>query len=600
MVRISRWQELVLIASLFTLLNCFKPLQVDDAAYYYFAAHIAGHPLDPYDFTIHWYQWPQHANHVLAPPVLLYWWAAGIRLWGDQPFLWKLWLLPFSLLFVFSLDALSRRFARGLERPLVWMTVLSPVFLPSLNLMLDVPALALALGSLTVFFRACERFLAGASGWWQAVVAGLMAGLAMQTKYTGFLAPVTMVLYALLAVGLSPGATIRLGAQVIGGALLAVACAVFVFVTWEAFVAWRHGESHFLLEMRHSRRNLLDQMGLVLPLLALVGGTMPTLALLGLTGLHRRWARRVSAAVMVIGYVVVVCLGGTITLSVYHSLSGLGDIVEPGTIISISIEQVIFTCLGLLVSGTLAAVAWSMLRVGHGGLWQPETWTQRRIEWFLVLWLGLEIAGYLALTPFGAVRRIFGVVVVGTLLAGRLAALTCRAPRRQVPVWGVALCTIILGLVYYGVDLTDARAAKQAAESAAAFVREREPQATIWYTGHWGFQFYAERAGMKAVIPDDLQQRLHRGDWLVVPEPRFEQQDIRLQSDQVELVAEVSIVDTLPLRTVRCFYGTGTGVPLEHHPGPGEEGSGRPGSGWPRFSVKIYRVRVDFVPGTPE
>ena len=41
--------------------------------------------------------------------------------------------------------------------PLVWMTVLSPVFLPGFNLMLDVPAMALSLAALSLFITACQR-----------------------------------------------------------------------------------------------------------------------------------------------------------------------------------------------------------------------------------------------------------------------------------------------------------------------------------------------------------------------------------------------------------------------------------------------------------
>src|SRR5262249_54538615 len=144
-----------------TLLNLPKPLTVDDAAYYYFARHIAADPLHPYDFQMFWYEWPQPANTVLAPPVLPYWWSLALHLFGDRPWLWKLWLLPFSILLAGSLHALYRRFAHGMERPLVWLTILSPLFLPSLNLMLDVPAVALGLTALALFFRACGRRSAG-------------------------------------------------------------------------------------------------------------------------------------------------------------------------------------------------------------------------------------------------------------------------------------------------------------------------------------------------------------------------------------------------------------------------------------------------------
>src|SRR5579864_6867741 len=89
--------SLLALSLLLVLLNCFKPLQGDEEAYLIFATHIAEHPGDPYDFQ---FKGSVPANHVLAPPVLLYWCALGIRLFGVQPLLWKLWLLPFSLMLV--------------------------------------------------------------------------------------------------------------------------------------------------------------------------------------------------------------------------------------------------------------------------------------------------------------------------------------------------------------------------------------------------------------------------------------------------------------------------------------------------------------------
>src|SRR5262249_14631642 len=162
-------------------------LVIDDAAYVYYARQVAHKPLDPYGFAVFWWEVPLPANHVLAPPVLSYWLAPAVAFFGEWPLLWKLWLFPFALLLVWALLALFRRFARGVEVPLTWLTVLSPALLPAFNLMLDVPALALSLTSVEWFFRACDRDSLG-----RAEFAGLIAGLAMETKYTAFLAPAAM------------------------------------------------------------------------------------------------------------------------------------------------------------------------------------------------------------------------------------------------------------------------------------------------------------------------------------------------------------------------------------------------------------------------
>jgi hypothetical protein len=561
----------MLLAVLVTVLNSFKPLHVDDAAYYYYAAQIAEHPFDPYGFRIHWYQHPLPANEVLAPPVLPYWWAAGIRLFGNRPFLWKLWLFPISVLFVFTLHTLFRRFATGLEMALVTMTVLSPTFLPSLNLMLDVPAVALGLAAMVLFFSACDR-----DNIWLAIASGALAGLAMQTKYTALLVPPTIMLYSVAVGFLKPGFSWPAAVRKVVLGLIAAIVAGEIFLFWEKFTEWRYGESHFLHELGTSQHDWLNQLRFTLPLLALLGGVASPLALLAFIGLCRRsWAPIATAILIAASYVVVACFGATVQVRVSDALIPIPD---DWWIFDWSLEDVVLSGLGLLVAGSILGAGGRLLR-------RPGKWSQAPYDWFLVLWLALEVAGYFALTPFAAVRRIMGIVVAGTLLSGRLAALTRSLSELRRPVRWVVIGTVCLGLVFYSVDLRDAWAAREAAEDAVTWIRAHDASPTIWYVGHWGFQFYAERAGMKAVVPDRPSTPLRRGDWLVVPDERWEKQDIDFQRASLERVEQRSISDGLPWRTVRCFYGT-RGAPLEHHGGP-------------RREVTIYRVTSDFVPVSP-
>src|SRR5262245_4641035 len=97
---------ILLTAMAVTALNSLKPLCMDDPTYYLYAEQISRHPLDPYGFDV---EAGVPANHVLAPPVLLYWWAAGLRLFGEDPVAWKWWLFPVVLLFVAALHRLCRR-----------------------------------------------------------------------------------------------------------------------------------------------------------------------------------------------------------------------------------------------------------------------------------------------------------------------------------------------------------------------------------------------------------------------------------------------------------------------------------------------------------
>jgi len=185
---------------------------MDDVAYFTYAAQIMKNPFDPYGFEI---AEGVPANHELLPPLLPYCLAPALSLFEDNPFLWKLCLLPFGLVLVFSLHVLFQRFAPSLEIPLTWFTVLSPAFLPSWNLMADVPVMALGFLSLHFFLAACDR-----SSVVLAILAGMGAGLAMQTKYVAFMIPTLMLIYAILFRKLPLG-------------MLASIISMVFFVAWE-------------------------------------------------------------------------------------------------------------------------------------------------------------------------------------------------------------------------------------------------------------------------------------------------------------------------------------------------------------------------------
>src|SRR5262249_30720678 len=154
---------------------------------------------------------------------------------------------------------------------------------------------------------------------------------------------------------------------------------------------------------------------------------------------------------------------------------------------------ILFTLLGaaiMSISGTVLA----RLCPGLGrGLSVPWGGRALRGDLFLMLWLLLELVGFFALTPFGAVRRVMGIVVVGTLLAGRLAARTNRAPSQRWLIYGLVGYSAVLGAGFQVVDLYEGWTEKLAVDEVVA--RLDGETGTRWFVGHWGFQYYAERAG---------------------------------------------------------------------------------------------------------
>jgi hypothetical protein len=535
------------LALLYTLVNAFKPLTIDDTAYHAYAVQMSRRPLDPYGFSMYWWSYPEIANEVLVPPVLSYWWSPAIRLFGDNPFLWKLWLLPFAVLFAYALYALCRRFARGLELPLVALTLFSPAFLPSFNLMLDVPALALSLTALALFCRACDR-----DSFVLAALAGLVAGVGMETKYTAFLAPAAMLLYA-----------ICLGRLRLWPAAAVVAAQVFL--SWEFLMSLLYGESHFLLHTRYGGGGK----GTLLALLTNLGSVGWAGALLGLAALGVRWRGLIVAGVAgLLAYAAVACFGGELQLN--ETLFGPFD---PSPLM-IPFEHVLFGTLGavgLLIGGVAVWRLLSRLPVALGRtLSVPRPY---RVVAFLLLWLVLEVVGYMVLTPFPAVRRVLGVVVVSTLLVGRLAALTCRSAAARRTIYGIAAYSAVLGLLVYAADYAEARGEQAAVEEAVRSIHARGGGGTIWYVGHWGFQYYAEREGMRAIaaadppenspIPIPPRSAFKKDDWLVLPQYRWQgdrfaggvhKQSFAPDEARTKPAFQVVVHDHVPWQTIINFY----------------------------------------------
>jgi hypothetical protein len=88
----------------------------------------------------------------------------------------------------------------------------------------------------------------------------------------------------------------------------------------------------------------------------------------------------------------------------------------------------------------------------------------------------------------------------------------------RLPGWlgrGVLVPALTLALVVTWADVRQAGAQRLAADRLAA-AYAADPDRQLWYTGHWGFQYYMMERG---ALPWDYAKPSGRaGDWIVVPE----------------------------------------------------------------------------------
>jgi hypothetical protein len=533
------WLALTVLAGALTLLNALKPIHVDDTAYYKFAQQIADHPLDPYGFTMLWYQQPEPANQILAPPVVPYWLALGMKVVGNAPFSLKLWMFPFAWLLAVFLHGILVRFE---SRDPLWLTAMllfSPVVLPGFNLMLDVPALALSVTALAVFIVGCER---GSSR--LALLAGIIAGLAMQTKYTAVTVPAALVIYGAFS------ARWRFSA-------LAAVASTILFAAWEIFTWRRYGESHLLCNVRQKHTLSITPLSLAWPLVTMTGALSPFSSMLNLAALGAR-ARAVAA----IGF-----LAG---LSVLLVAEAPPSWVQPDKL------EWLYGVWGFLAIASFAVIVYRVWP------WQQTNHKRDQAAAFLLWWLLLEIVAYFCLSPFPAARRLPGIMVVTTILCGHAAGLAAWDTARVKVFRAIALAEIALGLLYFVVDYREARAQMEAIDRAVSSVRSEDRYAPIWYVGHWGFQFYAEKAGLKPIVPGSSV--LRAGDWIVLPDRHIYQQNILPNATTCTNVAVIGVQDRWPLRTLVGYYMGG--LPLQRLDGP-------------RLTINLVKVTQDFKPLPP-
>ena len=544
MLRADASLAALLCAIVLTAANASKPLVIDDPVYVAYARQIERHPGDPYGFELYWYDAPEPAMRIgTVPAVFPYWLAGAMKVLGDSPIAWKLSLLPFALALTGSLAFLLGRFAQPFARPVLFTLALGPAVLPGFSLMLDVPALALGLLGFALCVRACELERTDL-----ALAAGLVLGLAMQTKYSAVVYPVLALVHATLYRRPREGA-------------VAVLAAAVLFVGWETLLVARYGQSHLLAGIERLRA--FDNLAVVsranaqlpgstalywtLSLLSLLGGTAPYAALLALVGLGaRRLVVSGAALVAALAFAAIPTFPRSpafVASSFFTRLAANNP------------ELLLFVPLGVCVAGCILVVMARLLRA-------PDAMDPRP-ERLLVAWLLLETAGFFVISPYPTVRRVIGLGIAATLLAARAASRRQGERDARAGVWVATVFGLALGALYFSSDLADARARRALIERVAQRLSQLGApgeRGSIWYTGHWEVQFYGERAGWRPVIAGE--SRLRAGDWLVLPtgvnQPRIS------YLPHFRQVGALAAASPTPWSTIPYYYSGP--VPLRRQP----------------------------------
>jgi len=472
--------QLALVAAVLAMLGPFldKPFNIDEPLFVWTARQIHAHPGDPYGFKVNWYGTATPMSQVTKnPPLACYYLAlaAAVLGWSER-----------ALHFAFLLPALAAilgtyRLARSLcNRPLLAAaaTLLTPVFLvSSTTVMSDTTMLAFWVWA-TVFWiegmeRDDHRRLAGSA---------LVMTLAALTKYFSVCLLPLLVVHGLFAKR-------RFGRWV---SWLLIPATALVGYQWATRALYGQG---LLTDAGYYASGVragfgVSNLSLVLQALAFTGGCMA----------------------MVVFFAPFLWRGR----SLVYAVAGVAAIMG-----ALWLRSATFKEQSSLEGSSPALLAlqvafWSVAGIGVLSLSLADVVNRRDASsWLLALWvLGTFLfAAFFNWTING--RSILPMApAVGILVARRLEQRAPMSGKRAqfgaaVPLVGSAA----LALLVASADFLFANAVRGIVQE--IHTKYSGEQKTMWFLGHWGFQYYMEAAG--AVAVDGNRPAMKSGDYVAVP-----------------------------------------------------------------------------------
>jgi 4-amino-4-deoxy-L-arabinose transferase-like glycosyltransferase len=464
-LRGAAWSVIIALLASVPFLN--KAFHIDDVLYLAVAEQILETPFDPYGMTrgktILWDAIDGKPDTLFQidfnPPLWKYILAGGIAVMGREE--WKLHLLSSIAVVAGSLGIYlaSCCFTR---RPTwcVAMIILSPFFLPGINLMLEAPLLAFLSWGIYFQWRSWDR-----ESVMDALLAGLLVGLAILTKYTAVL----FVPFFLL------GSLMKRRPL----SLLALLPPILLLGLWCLHNQWMYGRLH------------VSSHGIVFRPDLWMGRFYSVLRIIGSVSIFFPIA---CWALMRRGWMYLLLLGVLASISLGIAWSDWNQALDwylqrkrtmpPG----LAPFFMLFTSLG----------AFTLLTFSTDRLLSTRQFSLSADEHQWELWIVVLVLFNIVSVPFNAVRHLLILFMALTWLSARLAD---RLQLRTLPTVVVLLSTSLSYLLAAG-DYEYANGYRQFAQTEIRGAKHQVGK--IWITGTWGYKYYAEREGAVSYYPGIL------------------------------------------------------------------------------------------------
>lgn len=454
-----------------------KAFHIDDPLFLWAAKQIQAHPENPYGFAVNWYGITLPMSEVTKnPPLTSYYIAAAAAVtgWGERG-LHLAFLLP-AIAAILGTYLLAERMCR---RPLLasLCTLATPAFIvSSSNVMSDTLMLALWVASIYLWVTGLER-----RSWVLLTLSGLSIALCSLAKYFGMSLIPLLFIYSV----------IRERRVVWATAYLLVPVVLLGGYQWATHHLYGRGLLMDAASYATGARTGWSKWSFekLLIGLAFTGGCLGTAWVFALWSWRPKalWAGAAVAATIIVAVALTRSVGS-------HGLGGG--------------EQNLLATTGLL--GLFVVGGLSILGLAIAAMFRrrdPD-------ELLLSLWIvGTFLFAAMVNWSTNA-RSILPLVPAAAILMMRgIEQRPKKGPSSRVML-GVAAVAVVVAMAVGWADLGLANSARRAARVVNEKVRDRP--GGRWFEGHWGFQYYMEALGWRAI--DANTSRLFPGDLIVVPE----------------------------------------------------------------------------------
>jgi hypothetical protein len=502
---IIKYGLLLIIWGVLTAINVNKAYHIDDSFHLKAAQELREHPLKPMSGLVNWENSPTPLYMHNQPPLFFYLIAATGAVFGESEIVMHLLLSIFTFLALYYFSKLTKILKVKHSKLLLIVFGFSPALIINQNLMVDVPLLAMILGVSYFTLKAKHS-----RSYKDYIIAAVFLSLGLLIKYTIlplFVAFILAILinrdYKKLTVLLIPLGILSL---------------------WSLWNIYEFGAIHLL--NRSASTIHINKLYAFM-------GTLGAVSTFTIYFFYSSFPK--NGSIWIIFCVIILFILSAIL--VY--LDVIGE-VRYAEYLDLSFKTAGF--LSLLLFG-------KFLRE----LLLSEKQAFFRSDLFLILLFLAALALFIILfSPFIASRHILLVIPFILLFGSKLFE---KAPK--VVNLTTAIVTIVLGLLLGISDWVYADFYRKAAKEIKA-----SEDYTTWSSGHWGWQWYAEKNGMKTYSSEDVGY-IKIGDIIAYPKDIHRQEineDLMLKTIEIK-TKESNILTFFSGKSFASMYNINTARP---------------------------------------